>query len=203
MNQSRERDLAAYYDAEAEAGARSELSDRRLVLHGDSVERFRAEGVRAILDVGAGSGLDLSRFRSAGFAVTGVDLSAGNASLMASNGFPAMVGSVLELPLLDDEFDVVWTMSTLVHIGDDDLDRALGELRRVCRPGGLLAIGSWGSRNWEGTHDFTRFDPPRFFSLRDHDRWRRLLERYGIVERYDTFVTSNQGWDYQFALLRV
>ncbi len=203
MNRARELDLARYYDAEAAAGVRFELSQRRVDLHRESVDHFRSAAVSTILDVGAGTGLDLDRFRTAGFQGVGVDLSAGNVAVTRSHRLPAVVGSVLELPLPDDAFDVVWTMSTLVHIADDDVDRSLAELRRVCRPGGLLAIGSWGSHDWEGTHDFTRFDPPRFFSLRDHDRWRLMLEPFGAIERYDTYVTQNDGWEYQFALIRV
>lgn len=200
MKASRQRDLAVYYDAEAEARVRSDLSERRVALHEQDVELFRREGAQTI--VGAGSGLDVRRFRSEGFDVVGLDLSERNVALLTSIGVRAVVGSVVELPLPSHTFDVVWTMSTLVHISDEEVHVALGELCRVCRPGGLVAVGSWGSRDWEGTSDFTRFDPPRFFSLRDHARWRRILEDHGTIERYDTFVTTQDGWEYQFALLR-
>jgi len=203
MTRSQQRDLAAYYDTEAEAGVRSDLSDLRVSLHDQSVRGFHDDGVGTILDVGAGSGLDLVRFRASGFQVLGLDLSTRNVSLLASSKVPAVVGSVLELPLATGAADVVWTMSTLVHIGDDEIHLALSELCRVCRTGGLIAVGSWGGRDWEGTSDFTRFHPPRFFSLRDHGRWRRILEDLGTIERFDTFVTPQDGWEYQFALLRV
>ena len=68
MTPSRQRDLAAYYDAEAEARVRSDLSERRS-LHEQSVELFRREGAQTIVDVGAGSGLAVRRFRSEGFDV--------------------------------------------------------------------------------------------------------------------------------------
>lgn len=198
----RQRALARYYDAEAAAGVRSDLRDLRIGLHDQAVELFRRERVGTVLDVGTGTGLDATRFVAAGFRTVGVDLSLGNAVVAARAGVPCIVGSLFDLPISDDCADVVWTMSTLVHVGDDEIDRALSELDRVCRPGGLLVIGSWGSRDWEGTHDVTRFDPPRFFSLRRHDRWRTLLAAHGTVERYDTFVTDEPGWEYQFAVLR-
>ena len=47
------------------------------------------------------------------------------------------VGSVLGLPFGDDTFDVVHAHQVLQHVGDPVA--ALVEMRRVCRPGGIVA----------------------------------------------------------------
>lgn len=52
----------------------------------------------------------------------------------------ARVGSVMELPYSDDEFDAVWCANTTQYLSDDELTRALAEMRRVVRPGGLIAV---------------------------------------------------------------
>jgi SAM-dependent methyltransferase len=44
------------------------------------------------------------------------------------------------LPLADDSFDYIVSIHTLPEIPYCDLDRALGELRRVLRPGGVLRL---------------------------------------------------------------
>ncbi|MEI8412381.1 MULTISPECIES: class I SAM-dependent methyltransferase [unclassified Kribbella] len=53
----------------------------------------------------------------------------------------ARAASVLELPFEDRTFEAGWTMSTLLHIADEDLDDALAEIVRVLRPGAPLGIG--------------------------------------------------------------
>jgi arsenite methyltransferase len=50
------------------------------------------------------------------------------------------VGSVVALPYPDDSFDAVWCANTSQYLTDAELEAALGELGRVVRPGGLIAI---------------------------------------------------------------
>lgn len=48
------------------------------------------------------------------------------------------LGSAYELPFEDDSFDLVYTITVLQEIPDQD--RALAEVRRVLKPGGILAV---------------------------------------------------------------
>lgn len=50
------------------------------------------------------------------------------------------VGSVTELPFPDDSFHAVWCANVLQYFPDETLPRLLAELRRVVRPGGLVAV---------------------------------------------------------------
>ncbi|MGI8857230.1 MAG: class I SAM-dependent methyltransferase [Thermomicrobiales bacterium] len=52
----------------------------------------------------------------------------------------AHLGSIVALPFPDDSFDAVWCANTTQYLTDDELATALGEFRRVVRPGGLVAI---------------------------------------------------------------
>jgi SAM-dependent methyltransferase len=194
--------LAAYYDAEAAAGARTEVSELRQRLRASFLAHLRDERVESLADVGGGPGVDAIAFIAAGFPTVALDLSYNNAMIADRLGCPAIVGSIAALPLVSKALDAAWTMSTVVHVPDSRIDDVLGEVARVVRPEGVIGIGTWGGRDWEGTSDFTRFDPPRFFSLRSHDRWRSIVERHGDVVSYDTFETAQPGWEYQFAILR-
>ena len=199
-----DRRFRAYYDAEAAAGSRSELRPLRLELN----DRFRsllaAERRSSVLDVGSGPGLDLERFEAAGLGVIGLDLAPRNIRALVDRGWPGVAGSIYDLPIADGSCESVWTMSTLVHVPDARLQTALAEVRRVAAPGAPIGIGTWGGRDWEGVSDVTRFDPPRFFALRSHERWRELLAGVGTVEHYDTDCPPDtDGWEYQFAIVRV
>ncbi len=99
-----------------------------------------------LLDVGCGPGTlacDLARSVVPG-RVIGIDASievVGEARRFAAGaGSPAIafeVADLFALPFPDDSFDVTHAHQVLQHVGDPV--GALVEMRRVCRPGGLVA----------------------------------------------------------------
>ena len=197
-----EADLAAYYDQEAGERAERELQPQRVEHRTAFLDLLVAEGRQRVVEVGTGPGVDGQAFLARGLAVSGVDLSAEHVRRARAAGVDAVVGSVLDLPYADGSFDAGWTMSTLLHVPDSHLDAALSEIVRVLAPGAPLAVGVWGGLDREGPGDPDRFDPPRFFSLRSHERWRAALERHASVAEWDTWAPEGQSWTYQWAVLR-
>ena len=200
---SLESDLATYYDQDAAARAARTIDPRRVEWRTGFADLLAAEGRDTLLEVGVGPGHDARAMRAAGFEVTGVDLSPEHVRLARENGIEAYVASVLDLPFADDSFAAGWTMSTLLHVPDADIDAALAEIARVLQPGAPLAIGVWGGRDWEGLRDQDDIVPRRFFSLRSDDRLREILGRHGTVERFDTWAGNGASWTYQAVVLRV
>ncbi len=97
-----------------------------------------------LLDVGCGPGTitcDLARAVHPG-RVVGVDAAVSvveEARALAATdaGVTFEVADLFALPFPDDSFDVVHAHQVLQHVADPV--RALVEMRRVCRPGGLVA----------------------------------------------------------------
>ena len=97
-----------------------------------------------LLDVGCGPGTitcDLARLVAPG-QVIGVDASAEVVQEAKSVGtdIPTLSfqqGDLFNLDFDDGTFDVVHAHQVLQHVGDPVA--ALGEMRRVCRPGGIVA----------------------------------------------------------------
>lgn len=93
---------------------------------------------RLALELGCGTGIFLEKVATTGARIVGLDLSA---DLLAKararlGGAPNVVllrGDAEHLPYAASSFDVVYGSSVLHHL---DLDRALGEIFRVLRPGG-------------------------------------------------------------------
>jgi ubiquinone/menaquinone biosynthesis C-methylase UbiE len=92
-----------------------------------------------LLDVGCGPGTITAGLAERVGRVVGVD-SADEVleqARAAAPGVAFQVADVHELPFPDDSFDVVHAHQVLQHVADPV--RALREMRRVCRPGGIVA----------------------------------------------------------------
>jgi ubiquinone/menaquinone biosynthesis C-methylase UbiE len=117
----------------------------------------RLSAGQAVLDVGCGPGTitaDLAE-RVAPGTVTGVDTAAAvleeARAVAAGRGLDTLVfetADVHALPYPDDSFDVVHAHQVLQHL--DDPVGALREMRRVCRPGGIVAArdADYGAMAW-------------------------------------------------------
>jgi SAM-dependent methyltransferase len=101
-----------------------------------------------VLDVGCGSGLLARRLLDSGFAVTGIDASPAMVDLARSHA-PGAQFKVVRLPAgssgrdarLPETDAVVSTGHVLNYLDTrDDIARALGELAKTLRPGGVIAI---------------------------------------------------------------
>ncbi|HEU5475261.1 MAG TPA: methyltransferase domain-containing protein [Actinophytocola sp.] len=98
-----------------------------------------------ILDAGCGPGgylPHLAALVGPRGAVSAVDLAPENvvAADARDTGARVRQGDLTELPYADDSFDVAWCANAVQYLDDERLRRALAELRRVVRPGGLVAV---------------------------------------------------------------
>lgn len=127
---------------------------------------------QSLLDVGAGPGTitaDLAD-RVAPGRVTALEASEEAIALsraeLDGRGIEAdfVVGDVHALEFPDDSFDVVHAHQVLQHVADPV--RALTEMRRVCRPGGLVAVrdSDYAAFSW-------------FPALPELDRWMELYQQ--------------------------
>ena len=81
----------------------------------------------------------------------------------------ADVGSILALPYAARSFDAVWCANTMQYLSEEELGRAIRELRRVVRPGGLVAIKD--------------YDPTGPVSQIIDADWATFVLKYWIKER--------------------
>jgi ubiquinone/menaquinone biosynthesis C-methylase UbiE len=108
---------------------------------GERRDRLVAELEGDVLEVGAGTGLNIARYRRAS-RVVALEPDETYARRLRRRAAAASVpvevvgGRAESLPFPDGSFDHVVTSLSLCSV--TDLDQALGEIRRVLRPGGSL-----------------------------------------------------------------
>ncbi len=91
-----------------------------------------------------------------------------------------------------------------MHLGELDLMRAVHELRRVVRPGGLCVLGVWGREHEErieGDNDVVGL--PRMFYLRTLHHNRDMITKLGDLESVEHWTGASADWDYQVFWVRV
>jgi SAM-dependent methyltransferase len=104
---------------------------------------LRRRGAKRTLDLGCGPGRHAVFFARAGLESFGLDARASGIERAARSARDASVtlylkqGSLKALPYPDASFDYVLAFNVIYHGTESDAARALAEIRRVLRPGGL------------------------------------------------------------------
>jgi len=108
---------------------------------------FEKRGIRKVLDLGCGAGRNLIYLAKKGFDVYGIDISPEgitviqkilkNEKLTSS----LKIGDVFKrLPYPDDMFDAVVSVQVLQHGTEEKIKKAISEINRILRPGGIIFI---------------------------------------------------------------
>jgi SAM-dependent methyltransferase len=134
---------ARFYDAAYASGRYATFFSEESHFAVDVLRQFvrtHALFEKRCLEVGSGRGA----FQDLVKDYTGLDLS----EVVAENYHkPFFSGSAEALPFTDSEFDAIWSITVLEHIPNPE--RALNELRRVLKPGGMLFLKpAWNCRPW-------------------------------------------------------
>jgi SAM-dependent methyltransferase len=140
-----------------------------------------------VADVGAGTGISSEYFLRHGCRVTAVEPNeemrrAAEEWLGGRPGFEAVNGTAEETGLLSGAFDLAAAFQAAHWF---DFDRALAEMRRLVRPGGLLAM-AWNLRSKE----LTAFDTGLERLLYD-----RAVDYANYEERRGASIASLSGFE--------
>jgi SAM-dependent methyltransferase len=141
--------------------------------HAEHIARYRwaaqlAEG-RDVLDAACGVGFGAHLLHRAGArSVTGIDAFAGaivEARERGHDGLRFEIGNLLELPLEPASFDLVVCFEAIEHVAEQE--RMLDEIKRVLRPGGVLAISTplRGAVAVHNPHHVAELEPEEFHRL--------------------------------------
>lgn len=103
---------------------------------------------REVLECGCGTGLILQRLAEFASRAVGIDLSPGMLDHARERGLEVTEGSVTALPFDDASFDLTCSFKVLAHV--PDIGKALSEMARVTRPGGVIIAEFYNPLSFRG-----------------------------------------------------
>lgn len=119
----------------------------------DMLKTFAAGQNNKLLDAGCGTGGFSKKMEILG-EVTGVDISDTALVYCRKNKLTkAVKASILSLPFPDNFFDVITCLDVIYHKGVSDDIKALNEMHRVLKPGGLFVLRVPAFELLRGNHD--------------------------------------------------
>lgn len=131
---------------------------------------------KTLLDVGCGKGQFVEWAKTQGIDAVGIDFASGY----------GIEGDVLDMPFEDNSFDVLTAFDVLEHIKEENLDKALSEMKRVS-PIWVLSIGYGPSGiNLPDGHLVLHE-----ISTRDKEWWTPVLSKYGHLDYWGSTRRGN------------
>ena len=144
MNEGKISDIQVGYDRVADEYVRRIYDElRHKPLDRQLLDRF-AESLQGglVCDIGSGPGHVARYLHDRGAKVCGIDLSTAmvERARRLNQGIEFRQGNMFALDIADDTFAGITGFYALVNIPRPEIVRALGELRRVLKPGGILLL---------------------------------------------------------------
>ena len=131
----------------------------------------------AVLDLGCGAGLPVTRWLARRFAVTGVDISARQLEL-ARRHVPAarfLRADMAALSFAPETFDAVVAFHSIIHLPRAEHPALLDGIQRWLKPGGVF-LATWALGAWEGEEgDWEGWGAPMRWSHHDGETGLELL----------------------------
>jgi len=168
-----------YHDANLEI---PEFVEDRLDSVAAGFEPYRRSG--RWLDVGCGAGALMRAAAGRGWSVLGTEVAPGAAEAVRSQGFDVELGTLEELELDEDSFDVVSLVEVVEHV--EDPGALIARSASLVRPGGALYLTTPHGRGISARMLGTRWSavaPPEHLQLLSVRGVRGLLGRAGLAPR--------------------
>jgi cyclopropane fatty-acyl-phospholipid synthase-like methyltransferase len=151
----------------------------------------------AVLDLGCGAGVPVTRWLAARFAVTGVDISARQLELARAQvpGATFIKADMAALDFPPGTFDAVVSFYAIIHVPREEQPGLLAKIHRWLTPGGAF-LALWAMSAWEGTEaDWEGWGAPMWWSHYDREANLQMLQAAGFaIASADVRTTHGETW---------
>jgi SAM-dependent methyltransferase len=154
----------------------------------------------AVLELGCGAGMPITKKLAARFRVTAVDLSERQVQLAHVNVPDACIlhGDMTRVEFPSASFDAVAAFYSIIHVPREEQAALFVKVVTWLRPGGVF-VGSLGTQDRETDYEADWLGAPMYWSGYAPDMTRRLIESAGLViQRADIETADEDGMPVSF-----
>jgi SAM-dependent methyltransferase len=204
MDQDWRDTLRASYDGQVQSREAMTTSDWKINERLDFLTIAKQEGVKTILELGAGPGKDSVFFQANGFDVMCTDLSPEMVKLCQQKGLKASVMDLGHIEFPANSFDAVYAVNCLLHIPKQEFSVSMEGILNVLKPNGLFYLGLYGGYDFEGIWTDDTYEPKRFFTFYEDDVLQAEVAKHFRVESFKRVLVADDDdkLHFQSMLLR-
>lgn len=164
-----------------------------------AVGAFNAGGREKILDVGCGQGDFLAACKDIRVTAMGIDADGDYINFCKKRGYNVKIGDIYRIPYRKESYDGVFSQSVFEHLTDPL--KAIGEINRVLKPGGLVIIST-------PTPSSSFWDDPTHVRPHTPKSLRLMLEMGGFKNISVSYVLFyllglNIGWNWLYRFINM
>jgi len=184
-----------FYNQEAERrNSRSIKADWKIKVRENFYNFMKQENKITLLEIGAGAGYDSQFFINNGLSVTAVDISSEMVKSCQEKGIEAYELDFYNLSHLNNKYDCIYAINSLLHVPKSDLPQVLNEINAVLHSNGLFYMGVYGGQDTEGEHiEIEISDTPRFFAFHSKSYLKKVLESHFSIIEFETLDIDTHG----------
>jgi len=148
-----------------------------------------------IVEVGCGTGRDMSWFEAQNANIIGIDLSMGMLTYARKEVRGNLVSMNMRyLGFCNDYFDGAWCCASLLHLPKNEAVYALQEIKRVLKSSGMLVLSVQKGTN-ESWEDSYVPNVKRFFARYQSEEMKDILSNIGFsIHKLNSSLAINREW---------
>ena len=144
---------------------------------------------KKILDVGCGIGRDAKYFSEQGYSITGIDLTPEFIDIAKKN-VPSghfYIADMRKMIFMDDYFDGIWSMASILHIPKKEANKTLEEHSRILKSKGIMFLSTMEGKGESPLPASLKYGGhSKFFYCYQEDELKELLESSGFsIEKFE------------------
>ena len=136
-----------------------------------------------VIDIGSGPGRDALILKDGGIDVVCLDASETMVNMTKEKRLSSVIGDFNDIPFENESFDGAWAYTSLLHVPKSEIEKPLGEIRRVLKPDGIFGLGLIEGET-EGYKEIGGVNAARWFSFYTKEEVEKLLENNGFEILY-------------------
>ncbi|MDF2804205.1 MAG: class SAM-dependent methyltransferase [Anaerocolumna sp.] len=193
--------LRDYYNKEAPSRNLNNKDEWKISQRSDFCNLIKSENKTTLLEIGAGTGDDSVFYMKSGLEVIAVDLSPEMVRICIEKSIKAYELDFYNLVDLNNTFDCIWSMNSLLHVPKSDLPKVLKTIDSVLNKNGLFYMGVYGGLDLEHYYIDDFSDIPRLFSFYNEQALKDVLSYSFNILSYQQIDVGRKR-DFQAVIMR-